>query len=261
MKTTFLALALGFAATAATAQTTTNFSLTCKDGDGRSSQKQFCETRDLTLASPGTATLLIDGRANGGITVHGYDGTEVKVRAKVSAWARSAEAAQKTAQGISISTKGNKLRAEGSENGWAVSYEVFVPRHTALNLKTINGGIHVDHVSADIAFDATNGGISLEEVGGNVKGNTTNGGLSIKLAGEKWTGAGLDVSTTNGGITWQLPKSYSARFYTSTNMGGINSDLPVTKTGMMSKEVATTLGSGGAPIRAVTTNGGITVRQ
>ena len=44
-------------------------------------------------------------------------------------------------------------------------------------------------------------------------------------------------------------------------MGSLHSGLPVTKLGFMHKEVVASLGKGGAPIKAVTTNGGIHVRQ
>ena len=104
-------------------------------------------------------------------------------------------------------------------------------------------------------------GVELFDTDEHVKGNTTNGGLNIKLAGTRWEGKGLDVSTTNGGITWELPKDYSAQLYTSTNIGGISGDLPVTKTGMLSKEVTASLGQGGAQVKAVTTNGGIKVNR
>lgn len=88
-----------------------------------------------------------------------------------------------------------------------------------------------------------------------------NGGLDISLNGNQWEGKGLDVTTTNGGITWTLPRDYSAQLFTSTNMGGIRTGLPVTKTGMFHKEITANLGKGGAPVRAVTTNGGISVVQ
>ncbi|UOQ70092.1 hypothetical protein [Hymenobacter cellulosilyticus] len=45
-------------------------------------------------------------------------------------------------------------------------------------------------------------------------------------------------------------------------MGSIKADnLTVTKSGFMHKEVAANLGQGGAPVRAVTVNGGIKVNQ
>ncbi|AIZ64288.1 hypothetical protein PK28_12440 [Hymenobacter sp. DG25B] len=266
MKTTCFALFLSLAAFSATAQTAPAFTSTCHERNSSGSNKHFCETRDLNMAAPAASgTLTIDGRANGGITVRGWDGSEVRVRAIVTTWAKSEQEARQRASAISISTKNDKLRAEGPSSplgdNWAVSYEVLVPRQTAVAMNTVNGGISIDGMQSNIKFDAVNGGVSLANVGGYVKGSTTNGGLHIKLAGAKWEGKGLDVATTNGGITWELPKNYSARLYTSTNMGGISGDLPVTKTGMMSKEVTASLGQGGAPVKAVTTNGGIKVNQ
>jgi DUF4097 and DUF4098 domain-containing protein YvlB len=155
------------------------------------------------------------------------------------------------------------LRASNpdKDHNWSVSYEIFVPRTTALALNTTNGGISIENVQAAIRFETTNGGVSLANLGGSVKGETTNGGLNISLNGSQWQGQGLDVSTTNGGIHWKLPRAYSARLFTSTNMGGIRTELPVTKTGMFHKEVEASLGQGGAVVKAVTTNGGISVDQ
>ncbi|PJJ59845.1 DUF4097 family beta strand repeat-containing protein [Hymenobacter chitinivorans] len=268
MKTFSAALLLALASVSAKAQTAPAFTSTCTEGNtynNNSSTKRYCETRDLTLASPGAQTLTIDGEANGGITVKGYDGNQVLVRAKVSTWSKTDADAAQLAKRVAVKSGGNTLRAEGpsqAEQGWAVSYEVFVPRKTALALKTVNGGISLKDLDSSVKFDAVNGGVSLSNVSGQVKGHTVNGGLHIKLAGTKWVGEGLDVETTNGGITWDVPKNYSAKLFTSTSMGSIKADnLPVSKSGFMHKEIAANLGQGGAPVRAVTVNGGIKVNQ
>ncbi|TGE29243.1 DUF4097 family beta strand repeat-containing protein [Hymenobacter metallicola] len=261
-------LLLTLASFAAAAQTAPAFTTTCNEGSTYSSptsNKRYCETRDLTMPSPGTATLTIDGGANGGITVKGWDGNEVRVRARISTWSKSDTDASGLAKKVTISGKGNTLEAKGpsqSEQGWAVSYEVFVPRKTALALSTVNGGINLSNLESTVKFAAVNGGVNLTNVAGQVKGHTVNGGLHIKLAGPKWVGEGLDVATTNGGITWDVPKNYSAKLYTSTTIGSIKADnLPITKSGMMHKEIAANLGQGGASVKAVTTNGGIKVNQ
>ena len=267
MKTLLSALAVLAASLGAAAQTTPEptFEMNCEQGGwkGYKDLKNFCETRDLTLSAPNGQPLTVDGGPNGGITVRGWDGPNVRVRVKVQAWGRNEAAAADRAHRISIATQGNTLRAADPEkdHDWSVSYEIFVPRTTALALNTTNGGIHIENVQAAIRFETTNGGVSLENLGGSVKGETTNGGLSIALSGSQWQGQGLDVSTTNGGIHWKLPRAYSARLFTSTNMGGIRTELPVTKTGMFHKEVEANLGQGGAVVKAVTTNGGISVDQ
>ncbi len=271
MKILLSALVLLGSTLGATAQTAPEpaFKLNCQDGGWSSYKllKNYCETRDLTLEAPAGRPLTVDAGPNGGITVHGWNGPNVRARVKIQAWSGTEEKAAARAKGISIATTGNTLRASelnkdsDSQHGWSVSYEIFVPRTTALALSTVNGGISLDNLQSAITFATVNGGVSLASLGGQVKGETVNGGLDIILTGTQWEGKGLDVTTTNGGITWKLPRTYSAQLFTSTNMGGIHTGLPVTKSGMFHKQVEASLGQGGAPVRAVTTNGGIDVVQ
>ncbi len=217
MKTLISALAVVCSTLSAAAQTAPEpqFKITCDNGGAWGSNKllkQFCETRDLALAAPAGQPLTVDAGPNGGITVHGWDGPNVRVRAKVQAWSTSDEKAAARAKRITIDTQNNALRAADpdKDKDWSVSYEIFVPRATALALNTVNGGISLDNLQAAITFATVNGGVSLASLGGQVKGATTNGGINITLTGSQWDGKGLDVSTTNGGINWNLPRTYSA---------------------------------------------------
>jgi hypothetical protein len=58
-----------------------------------------------------------------------------------------------------------------------------------------------------------------------------------------------------------LPKNYSAELETGTSHGRINVDFPITVTGRLESHLATTLGSGGPKLKAMTTNGGIVIRE
>ena len=104
-------------------------------------------------------------------------------------------------------------------------------------------------------FRTTNGGVKLVAVNGDVRGQTTNGGVDIELDGAFWSGEGLDVETTNGGVKLIVPENYSARLEASTDNGGINVDG--VNQSRRSRDITTQLGSGGAPIRLRTTNGGV----
>ena len=130
-----------------------------------------------------------------------------------------------------------------------------------LSLKTNNGGISITDVNGQLQFSALNGGVSLKRIGGSVKGGTTNGGLSVVLSGDRWDGETLDVSTTNGGVSMYIPENYSAHLETGTANGHLSIDFPVTVQGNITKELAVNLGSGGATIRAMTTNGGVKIRR
>ena len=106
-----------------------------------------------------------------------------------------------------------------------------------------------------------NGGLSLRRVAGDVRAETTNGGLTVELDGDRWRGAGLDARTTNGGVQLDIPRDYSARLETGTVNGSMNIDFPVTVQGSIGRRITTQLGSGGPSIRAITTNGGVRIRQ
>ena len=223
-----------------------------------------CEMREQTLA-PSGGTIAIDGRQNGGVSVKGWDQPQVFVRARVQTGAPTAAEAEALAREIRIETGGAKIFASGPENRrdyhWDVSYEVFVPRRADLSLETHNGGIVISEVNGRIDFTATNGGVVLRRVGGAVRGSTTNGGLVIELNGDRWDGETLDVSTTNGGVVMSVPENYSANLQTGTVNGSINIDFPVTVQGRINKQMAVNLGSGGATVKATTTNGGVRVRR
>lgn len=240
-------------------------SLNCRD-DNFSGDRLVgnCEIREQTLA-PNGGVIAIDGRQNGGVSVKGWDQGQILVRARIQASASTAGEAEALARTVRIETSGAKIYASGPENErnarWDVSYEVFVPRRSDLSLETHNGGISVAEVSGRIEFTAVNGGVVLRKVGGSVHGATTNGGLVVELSGDHWDGETLDVRTTNGGVKMSLPENYSAHLETGTVNGSISVDFPITVQGRLNKELAVNLGSGGATVRAMTTNGGVRIER
>jgi hypothetical protein len=255
--TLFLAITL----TPATAQTTSLEANTCDDIS--SDRAYHCEMREETLA--GGNPVRVDASPNGGIRVRGWERNEVAIRSRVVAYADSEQEARRLASQVRIETAGGEVGAQGpdrdNESYFVVSYELNVPQNANLTLKTVNGGISVRDLRGTVNFDAVNGGVKLENVGGEVRGETNNGGVTIDLTGERWDGAGLDVETHNGGVRLNLPANYSAELETGTTNGRLNVEFPVTVHGRVGKRLHTTLGGGGPKIRAVTYNGGVSIRQ
>ena len=238
----------------------------CRDRDWRDEDRvAHCEVRDLRLPG-GSGRLVVDGRLNGGISVNGWDRNEVLVRAKIQTWAETAAEARQLATSIRIRTDNRRVSADDVESsrrrsGWSVSYDVFVPRRTDLDLTTHNGAIRVENVHGRIDVEALNGGVYMRGIQGEIRGATTNGGVTLALDGDRWIGQGVDLETTNGGVTLLIPERYSARLETGTVNGGLNVDFPITVQGMIGRRLSTTLGSGGQLIRVRTTNGGVTLRR
>jgi DUF4097 and DUF4098 domain-containing protein YvlB len=217
------------------------------------------------MTIPTSPTLSVDGGVNGGMTVKGWQKSEILVRARVQTAAESDAQAKAVAKQVIIHTGGGRIVADGPSQGhhenWSVSYEIFVPQNIDLNLRAHNGGIHIADVRGQIEFETTNGGVSLMRLAGAVHGNTTNGGLHVELAGDRWEGGQLDARTTNGGVSLSVPSSYSAHLETGTVNGHINVEFPVTVHGEINRQLSIDLGSGGPLVRAVTTNGGVSIKR
>ena len=263
-RSVLIAALVTFTGVAAFAQRDKDRSLTCRESNWYNDRLvSNCEVREQTLAPSGT--IAIDGRQNGGISVKGWDQNQILLRARVQAGAPTAAEAEALGKQVRIETSGSKIQATGPESRrdyhWDVSYEVFVPRRADLSLETHNGGIAIADVNGRIDFTALNGGVVLKRVGGAVRGSTTNGGLVIELSGDRWDGESMDVSTTNGGVIMSVPENYSARIETGTVNGGVNTEFPVTVQGRISKQLALNLGSGGATLKAMTTNGGVHLKK
>ncbi len=235
----------------------------CRE-DGWNDRPSHCEVREVTLPA-GPDAVAVDAAPNGGIDVEGWDRAQVRVLAKVTARADSEQEAQALASQVRIETTGGTVRAEGpstrSPRSWWVSYRLSVPEGVRLSLNTVNGGVSLRDVSGAIDLKTVNGGVRIDRAAGHVTGRTQNGGIDVRLEGSEWQGDGLDVQTSNGGVKLEIPEGYNAQLETGTVNGGMDLDFPVTVQGRVNKRINVTLGRGGAPIRAVTTNGGIRVRR
>ena len=237
--------------------------LSCENNRWNSDQANHCVMREQTVAPGGVIN--VDGRANGSVSVRGWDQGNIFVRYQIQTWARTDQEAKELADQVQVEFSGTNIRPTGPQTqgrrGWAVSYELFVPRRSDLSLRSTNGSLRVDDVRGRIEFDTTNGSVKLSRLAGSVRGETTNGSLQVELDGQRWDGEGIDLRTTNGSVKVFVPANYSAHLETRTTNGGLNFDFPVTVQGKIDRELNTTIGSGGAPIRVQTTNGSVSIRR
>jgi hypothetical protein len=236
----------------------------CRDDSWGRDREGVCEVRQFTVAA--TSGVLAVAGTNGGIRVEGQARNDVLILAKVVATAESQARAREIAGAIRINATLERVEAEGPRGlqngqGWSVSYRLAVPRGLNLSLQTTNGGITIQEVDSQVEFKTTNGGVKLIAVGGDVRGRTSNGGVDVDLEGPSWNGEGLDVETSNGGVRLSIPEHYSAKLEASTHNGGMNIDYPGAPRGSRDRDISVQLGSGGAPIRVRTSNGGIRVTR
>ena len=219
----------------------------------------YAESRDQRLAA--ASTNRIDPGQNGSALVHGWNQSDVLVRACIMAAAPSDSEARTLASQVKIAQGPGRIEPEGPSADhryhWDVSYEVWLPSASNLDVQANNGSIGIDTVHGQIRFNTMNGSVHLNQVGGDVDGSTTNGSLKIELAGDRWDGRGLRAETTNGSVHVSVPEKYSAKVEASTVNGRVHVDFPITVSGELGKNLSFQLGSGGPTIEARTTNGGI----
>ena len=237
----------------------------CRSGNWSGSDGRACEVRQVPVHLS-ARSLEIDGRQNGSIRVHGWDGDTVRVTARLQANATSDDEAGRMLKEVRIVTDGRSVRADGPSNwrsreGWSASYVVSVPRKFDLSLEATNGALGVDGVSGRLQLRTTNGSVALTDVGGDVHARTQNGSLNVQLAGRGWDGAGLDAETQNGSVRVAVPEQYAAQLETGTVNGSIHADFPVTVQGRISRRLSLPLNGGGKTIRALTTNGTVRISR
>jgi DUF4097 and DUF4098 domain-containing protein YvlB len=242
-------------------------SLDCNNQRGDHNRPHFCEMREQTVSASGMIS--VDASQNGGISIKGWDRGEVLVRAQVQTNAPTDDQARDLARQINVQSAGPQVKAFGppseKDRSWSVSYEIFVPSRYSANVETVNGGVSISDVTGNLEFKTVNGGLSLRRINGYAHGRTTNGGVSIDLAGDRWEGQGLEITTTNGGVSLHVPQNYSAQLEAQTHNGRVHSDFgavqPAAEPGQQSTHISTALGIGGAPIKVTTTNGGVSVSR
>ena len=233
-------------------------------GDRYGRREAYCEIRQTGTRNPGSS-ITMDGLRNGGVSVTGWDRDSMAIRTRIRVTARSQSEAKSIASQIRTVVRGGDVYVEGPRNDddaqWSASIYAMVPNKSDLRVGTRNGPLSVENVKGDMDLQTSNGPLTLRDLGGSVRARTSNGPLTISLAGSRWDGSGLEARTTNGPLTISVPDGYNARLETGTTNGPVSLGFPITVVGRITRDISTDLGSGGATIRATTTNGPLTIRR
>jgi hypothetical protein len=246
---------------------TTEWLEDCRDGNNDwndHDRARSCEVRRTAIAAP-KGRVSIDAGRNGGISVIGEDADSMVVVALVATSGYTADEALAIARQIRIEVTPTSVRADGPQNDdrrqWYVSFDVVLPRGADVSATTQNGGVRLEGLNGKVDARAVNGPVSVIAMAGDVTGRTQNGPIIAELRGTKWEGAGLDLQTTNGPVTLSIASGYNAHVETGTVNGPMAIDFPVTIQGRITRHFSFDVGQGGAPIRAVTTNGPLVVHK
>lgn len=196
---------------------------------GRNSHTH-CEIREFTI--PARDLLIVDGDSGptGDVRVTGWDQDDVRVRARVIAWAPDKDAASNIAHQVVIRTDGVLQSEQHRESGesWSfVDYEISAPHRTAMRVGTRNGSIAIADLSGELDLETTNGKIKISGASNTIMARSTNGAIAVDLAQTAFERVSIDLETTNGAVTLRAPESFSAELDARSVNGGIHVNLPL----------------------------------
>lgn len=224
---------------------------------------------------------------NGSITTNGADVADCDLTATIVARAATEEEARELAEKVEVSLEpsGNRLTVKIKKpthlvnKSVSVSLDATVPDRTDLELRTHNGAVRVaditghvnatthngkvatERVSGAVVLETHNGAVTCTELSGDAKLKTHNGSVEAYYSETASSANDISIATYNGGIAFTAPPGLSARVDASTHNGSINTDLPITVSGKVSKRRLTgIIGSGQGRLHLETYNGSIRIQ-
>ena len=147
-------------------------------------------TETVPVAAGGKLTMDADC---GAIDVQSTDADTLSIRvqraAQIKANRRAAEILKNLdvqityeASDVKIEAKftGNAKRWQQRKNDLDVQFEILVPRHYNLDLKTAHDDISVVNVTGDVNVETSGAGLRLQEITGRIEGVTSLGNIDLK---------------------------------------------------------------------------------
>ena len=165
------------------------------------------------------------------------------------------------------------------ENHTNVKITVSVPRSVRVGANSVNGGVSVRDVGAEVRANSVNGRVTVRNTSGPVNAATVNGGVDVNTSAGPVSAStvngnvdarmatlqgddDMNFKTVNGSVVIYVPARFDANFRFNTVHGGIESDFPMTMSGRWGPRAASgTIGAGGRDIRASSVNGSIELRK
>lgn len=166
---------------------------------------------------------------------------------------------------IGIHTSNGQIRAEqlsgtmdiGSSNG-AITLETL---KGTLQVHTSNGAISARGVDGRCELGTSNGRIQVSGRFDSLDIHSSNGPVIARAETGSTMASAWSITTTNSAVDLSVPSGLKATLDASTSNGGITVDLPVTVQGYQSRSrFAGTLNGGGPDLSIHTSNGSMSVR-
>ncbi len=126
------------------------------------------------------------------------------------------------------------------------------------NLESSGGPVEAEDIGGDLEASSSGGGVRIREARGAVVAESSGGSVSVGFAAGNARGGRIDSS--GGGVTATLDPSVALEIDASASGGHVDSDLPVTVQGRISRDTLRgKLNGGGALLHLRSSGGGVTI--
>ncbi len=235
----------------------------CDDGNKEKYEKT--ERLSATLA-PGQ-TLCLQNNV-GEIIVTGADVTDCNVTAVITAKAATAEKAKTLAEEVRIKLEPSgdkfyiKLKAPTNKPKCSINigFNITVPKQTALQLATNVGEIKIANITKSIKAETDVGAVSCKEITADIDIETDVGEVTVLYSKTAPGACNANIETDVGKIDFTAPPDLSAQVNLSTNIGAIETGLPLEIKGMLGKKSNGTIGKGEGQVILKTNIGAINIK-
>jgi len=231
------------------------------------SRAKFERTDKLNSPLVPGSTLVLENDV-GSITIDGLDVTDCNVTATICVKAPTDEEAKELAEQIKIeldrdgktlTVKTTKPRIK-KRRSISISFDITVPKRTALELGSDVGKIHVSNITEKIEAKTDVGQITCKEISGDIDIKADVGTVNVVYSKTAPATCSIAISTDVGGIDLTTPPNFSAAVDADTDVGSIRTDLPLTVRGKISKSLHGTIGAGEGKLYLRTDVGSIRIR-
>ncbi len=226
------------------------------------------ERTDKLNAPLATGSTLALENSVGSITIAGLDVTECNVTATICVKAPTEEEAKELAEQIKIELDrdGNTLTVRTEKprtkkrRSISISFNITVPKQTALELESNVGKIQVSNITEKIEVQTDVGQITCKEISGDIDLKVDVGTVKVVYSKTAPAACNATITTNVGSIDLTTPPNFSAAVDADTDVGSIRTDLPLTVKGKIGKTLHGTIGDGEGKLYLRTDVGSIRIR-
>ena len=124
----------------------------------------------------------------------------------------------------------------------------------AVKAHTSGGEIAATTIKGDVNLESSSGDIKALGIDGRIRAHSSGGGINAELVGAN---RGISATTSGGDITLRTSRNIAAVIDLSTSGGSITSDLPVSATQVSERTLRGAVNGGGEKIYARTSGGNV----